>query len=78
MNVHVLILISDNLLPTILYCPNNCGRHYSGKKPRYSLNRHITYECGIDPQFHCVYCAKSFTTKTNLKRHFLEIHKTLL
>ncbi|XP_039284551.1 longitudinals lacking protein, isoforms N/O/W/X/Y-like isoform X2 [Nilaparvata lugens] len=33
------------------YCPNNCGRSYNQKG---NLNRHLRYECGVEPQFQCV------------------------
>lgn len=74
---NLLIIISDHLLPDPLYCKNDCGRYYTGKKRKSSLKRHLTYECGIDPQFRCIYCQKRFTVKTNMKRHVLLIHKVL-
>eukprot|EP00102_Acyrthosiphon_pisum_P025615 XP_016662825.1 PREDICTED: longitudinals lacking protein, isoforms N/O/W/X/Y-like [Acyrthosiphon pisum] len=66
-----------HLLPDPLFCQNKCGRYYTGKKRKSSLKRHLTYECGIDPQFKCIYCPKRFTVKTNMKRHVLLIHKVL-
>lgn len=65
------------MLPDPLYCQNNCGRYYTGKKRKSSLKRHITYECGIDPKFKCIYCPRRFTVKTNMKRHVLLIHKII-
>ncbi|XP_026815253.1 zinc finger protein 2-like [Rhopalosiphum maidis] len=68
-----------HVLPDPLYCQNNCGRYYTGKKRKSSLKRHITYECGIDPQFKYFYagqrfkcpneCGKSYKNKYTLKRH---------
>jgi len=65
------------MLPDTLYCKNNCGRYYTGKNSKSSLKRHIKYECGIDPQFKCIYCPRRFTVKTNMKRHVLLIHKII-
>lgn len=71
-------IISGNELAMLLHCPNNCGRSYTGKNAKGSLKRHLTYECGIDPQFKCNYCSKQFTLKESLKRHLISIHKTFL
>jgi len=35
----------------------------------------MTYECGIEPQFQCIHCAKRFTVKANMKRYIISIHK---
>ncbi|XP_060879627.1 zinc finger protein 425-like isoform X2 [Metopolophium dirhodum] len=58
-----------------IYCPNKCGRSYKrGPSSKKSLNRHITYECGVEPQFQCYFCQKQFSRKSNMKTHCLLIH----
>ncbi|CAI6368651.1 unnamed protein product [Macrosiphum euphorbiae] len=49
-------------------CPKNCGSHYKSKSGLYN---HLKYECGIDPQFKCNYCGKSFARHSNMRRHML-------
>jgi len=67
--------VISGMLPDPVYCPNDyCGRFYTGHKRKWSLNRHMTYSCGIDPQFQCIHCAKRFTVKANMKRHIISIH----
>lgn len=43
-----------------------CGRQYIH---RASLWKHKKYECGLEPQYICVYCDYKSATKGNLKRH---------
>lgn len=49
-------------------CPKNCGSHYKSKSGLYN---HLKYECGIDPQFKCKYCGKTFARHSNMRRHML-------
>ncbi|XP_050061542.1 longitudinals lacking protein, isoforms A/B/D/L-like isoform X4 [Aphis gossypii] len=49
-------------------CPKNCGSHYKSKSGLYN---HLKYECGIEPQFKCNYCGKSFARHSNMRRHML-------
>ncbi|KAK9502426.1 hypothetical protein O3M35_011208 [Rhynocoris fuscipes] len=56
----------DAIVAEITYnCPR-CARIYRSKRP---LNRHLKYECGIDPQFFCPYCPFKTKRKTSLKTH---------
>jgi len=54
---------------------NNCGRSYKGSERKYLLRRHIHYACGVNPQFHCVYCQKQFRYKQLLQHHVYIVHK---
>lgn len=54
------------------FCPKMCGKSY---KAMFTLNRHMKYECGVDPQFKCMFCSKPFTIKGNMKRHLILVHK---
>ena len=47
------------------HCPR-CGNAYS--RP-HSLNRHIRFECGVEPQFECPVCHKKSKHKHNLVLH---------
>jgi uncharacterized Zn-finger protein len=47
------------------FCPR-CGNAYS--RP-HSLNRHIRFECGVEPQFECPVCHKRSKHKHNLVLH---------
>lgn len=55
-------------------CPNKCGRKY---KIKGSLTKHYTLECGVEPQFRCSLCLKSFKQKVTLKAHLVSIHKNI-
>lgn len=63
-----------NYLSDPIECPNMCGRSYKGKFRKYSLRRHIFYECGVDPQFQCPVCLKRFADKGSMKRHAVNVH----
>ncbi|XP_012535668.1 longitudinals lacking protein, isoforms A/B/D/L [Monomorium pharaonis] len=47
------------------YCPR-CGNSYT--RP-HSLNRHMRFECGVEPQFECPICHKKSKHKHNLLLH---------
>ncbi|XP_011299031.1 zinc finger protein 182 [Fopius arisanus] len=51
--------------PSGYFCPK-CGNAYS--RP-HSLNRHIRFECGVEPQFECPICHKKSKHKHNLVLH---------
>lgn len=55
--------VSD--LSSSYWCPN-CFKPYSTK---YTLLRHIKFECGKEPQFPCSHCFKRFKHKSHLMRH---------
>lgn len=49
-----------------------CGvAHYNYKK---SLNKHLKYKCGKDPQFTCTFCSYKAYWKNNLKDHIKRYH----
>lgn len=56
-------------------CPNECGRHYKRKN---HLLDHLRFECGVNPQFKCLYCEKTYRRKSCLKVHIICVHKVLL
>ncbi|XP_044747977.1 longitudinals lacking protein, isoforms A/B/D/L isoform X10 [Coccinella septempunctata] len=49
-----------------------CGRHYIRKD---SLQRHLTYECGKEPQFQCPFCPQRCKRKAHQMRHIIRQHK---
>ncbi|XP_019881122.1 longitudinals lacking protein, isoforms A/B/D/L isoform X8 [Aethina tumida] len=52
-------------------CPN-CSRSYIRKD---SLQRHLTYECGKEPQFQCPFCPQKCKRKAHQIRHIRRQHK---
>lgn len=64
-------------VPDPLYCPNNCGRCYSGNTRKGTLNRHLKLECGVERKFQCSYCSKRFSRKNTLKTHYVCVHKLI-
>lgn len=49
-----------------------CGRIYIRKD---SLQRHLTYECGKEPQFQCPFCPQKCKRKAHRMRHIKRQHK---
>lgn len=49
-----------------------CGRCYIRKD---SLQRHLTYECGKEPQFQCPFCPQKCKRKAHQIRHIHRQHK---
>ncbi|GJQ68595.1 hypothetical protein Trydic_g17145 [Trypoxylus dichotomus] len=49
-----------------------CSRMYVRKD---SLQRHLTYECGKEPQFQCPFCPQKCKRKTHQMRHIQRQHK---
>lgn len=45
---------------------SRCGNTYA--RP-HSLNRHLRFECGVEPQFECPICRKKSKHKHNLLLH---------
>ncbi|KAK1123204.1 hypothetical protein K0M31_008837 [Melipona bicolor] len=52
-------------------CPK-CACAYSQK---YSLNRHLMYECGQEPRFKCPYCEYRYKKSANIYEHVRRRHK---
>jgi len=72
--LYVYFLFSGNM--ELLYCPNNCGRYYSGDWKKSSLQRHLKHECGVPKKFICLICYRRFARKTHLNSHTLIKHQT--
>uniref|UniRef100_A0A1B6D031 C2H2-type domain-containing protein n=1 Tax=Clastoptera arizonana TaxID=38151 RepID=A0A1B6D031_9HEMI len=53
------------------YNCERCGKLYSLKG---TLTRHLRFECGQKPQFHCPICNKPFTRNDTLSQHIKVIH----
>ncbi|XP_060534661.1 longitudinals lacking protein, isoforms F/I/K/T-like [Cylas formicarius] len=49
----------------------NCNRNYIRKD---SLQRHVTYECGKEPQFPCPFCPQKCKRRTHQIRHIKRQH----
>ncbi|XP_076753916.1 uncharacterized protein LOC143425135 isoform X16 [Xylocopa sonorina] len=61
----------DNVKTKRFPCPN-CARAYSQK---YSLNRHLNYECGQEPRFKCPHCDYRCKKSANVYGHVRRRHK---
>lgn len=80
----ILIVLSHQLIKYInafldgegvFFCTNKCGRKYKSKTALYT---HLKYECGVDPQFHCQVCHKSYKHKCTFKVHMIRDHGIVL
>lgn len=78
--MHVLFLDDGYIMAHVdsIQCPNNCGRSYKGARRKYTLNRHLMFECGVDPQFQCQICQRKFPHNSNLKKHLLCVHQKFI
>lgn len=54
----------------IYHCPG-CFKQYLN---RISLNRHLKYECGVDPKFECNICSRRFRHNFTLQTH-MAVHR---
>lgn len=50
---------------------SKCAKIY---KTKNSLNRHVSFECGIEPSFICPFCNHKTKYMTSLNRHILKMH----
>lgn len=48
-----------------------CTRSYSSK---FTLWRHLKYECGKEPKFSCMFCPKKAYYRTEISRHMKKKH----
>lgn len=56
-------------------CPNyGCTRRYLNKQ---NLNRHLKFECGIEPRFKCGHCDYATRYPREANNHSVKIHKGL-
>lgn len=53
------------------YACTKCGRHY---KHKHILRRHVTFECGKEPQFKCEQCSYRSKRKYELTIHMKTKH----
>lgn len=74
----VFIVYFEAMQTQVIYCPNNCGRIYSGIYKQKILKRHLAYECGVEPRFLCHLCSSRFRHNSNLKKHLRNIHNTFV
>lgn len=51
-------------------CPR-CFRYY---RQKYTLNRHLRYECGVKPQFKCQLCHYMGKQKISAVMHMMTVH----
>lgn len=63
-------VLAEKTDPYSYNCPK-CGKSYSRS---HSLNRHIKFECGVEPRFECPICHKKSKHKHNLMLH-MRIHR---
>lgn len=52
-----------------------CSRSYTRKD---SLQRHMHWECGKDPQFHCPFCPQRCKRKAHWMRHIRRQHPMMM
>lgn len=64
-NISDINFVTNNMQATGYSC-QRCGNAYA--RP-HSLNRHIRFECGVEPQFECPICHKKSKHKHNLALH---------
>lgn len=55
-------------------CPKKCGRSY--KRKQY-VDRHLKYECGVSPKYHCSICERKFAYPVSLNKHYVLVHKLI-
>jgi DNA-directed RNA polymerase subunit RPC12/RpoP len=53
------------------YKCSQCGRIYMWKS---TLQRHMKFECGKEPNIHCPYCPYRTKRSDELKKHMRKIH----
>ncbi|KAF6202953.1 hypothetical protein GE061_003360 [Apolygus lucorum] len=54
-----------------MYACARCAKLY---KLKSSLNRHLRYECGHEPKFHCTVCPYRAKLREHLKSHYAAKH----
>ncbi|XP_046663251.1 zinc finger protein 771-like [Homalodisca vitripennis] len=57
--------------------PHQCPRCLKAYLKPCTLRRHITFECGISPQFHCPYCDHKAKRNDELNKHIFRRHNIL-
>ncbi|KAG8259464.1 hypothetical protein J6590_014934 [Homalodisca vitripennis] len=67
------------LLPptSVLSRPHQCPRCLKAYLKPCTLRRHITFECGVSPQFHCPYCDHKAKRNDELNKHIFRRHNIL-
>lgn len=60
------------------FCPNGCGRSYTGIHRKQNLKYHMIYTCDANWKFKCRICHKKLSKTQTLKYHMATAHKQLL
>ncbi|XP_076238070.1 longitudinals lacking protein, isoforms A/B/D/L-like [Calliopsis andreniformis] len=59
--------------PGVYPCPSpNCKSSFNWKG---NLNRHLKYECGLQPRFKCPYCHYCCKVKGDVRKHIARKHQ---
>ena len=67
---------STKLRNAIYICPSpNCAKSFNWKG---NLNRHLRYECGVQPRFKCPYCEYRCKVKGDVSKHIPRRHHGLV
>ncbi|XP_071859718.1 uncharacterized protein isoform X16 [Bombus fervidus] len=67
---------SKKLRNAIYICPSpNCAKSFNWKG---NLNRHLRYECGVQPRFKCPYCEYRCKVKGDVSKHIPRRHHGLV
>jgi hypothetical protein len=53
---------------------HKCGKVYTRKG---NLQRHLSWECGVEPHQKCPYCPYAANRKTSVQGHILRRHKNM-
>lgn len=62
--------IDKTVKSKLLHC-ESCSRMYRSK---FTLWRHLKYECGKEPRFVCMFCPKKAFYKTEIWKHIRSKH----
>lgn len=79
LNLYIVIAKLKLVLEDPVFCPNACGRSYSGKYRKSNLRRHLSFECEVMSLFKysCDICLKKYTRKESLTLHRVNSHNVL-
>ncbi|XP_023313362.1 vascular endothelial zinc finger 1-like [Trichogramma pretiosum] len=59
-------IVNNSMMDSPCYSCTKCGNAYGRL---HSLNRHLRFECGVEPKFECPVCHKRSKHKHNLVLH---------
>uniref|UniRef100_A0A1B6D2M0 C2H2-type domain-containing protein n=1 Tax=Clastoptera arizonana TaxID=38151 RepID=A0A1B6D2M0_9HEMI len=75
LRVHYNMMRDSNMNPPALLKCQSCNRMYRSK---FTLWRHLKYECGKEPKFECTICSKKAYYKTEMWRHMKTKHNDVI